>query len=434
MGIHRLKTYLLALVLLVAGQNAFAGLTIEITQGVDSALPIAVVPFDTSSLAGKLPEDISGIVTNDLNRSGVLRVMDLKALPETPHQSGQVNYGHWRNAGQDYLLVGRVLEESPGYYRIEFQLLDVLKKQYLFGQVVKGKERVLRKLAHRISDLVYQKITGTRGAFDTRIAYIRKQENAKYKYVLEIADSDGFNPQTMLSSNQPIMSPSWSPDGNYLAYVSFENDFPEIYVQHVQTARRSKIAAFEGVNSAPSWSPDGKHLALVLSKDGSPDIYIMNTATRRLQQLTTHRSIDTEPVWTPDGRSIIFTSDRSGTPQIYQVGIDGGRPRRLTFEGNYNSAPSLSPDGRYLAMVHASRGKYNIAQLELETGNLSLLTDGALDESPSFAPNGKMVLYASTLGNRGVLYAVTIDARSKHKLSDQAGDIREPAWGPFESN
>jgi len=434
MGIHKLKTYLSAFVLLVAGQNAFAGLTIEITQGVDSALPIAVVPFDTSSLTTKMPEDIAGIVANDLNRSGVLRVMDRSALPEKPYQSNQVNYGHWRNAGQDYLLVGRVLEESAGFYRIEFQLLDVLKRQYMFGQVVKGKQRVLRKLAHRISDLVYEKITGTRGAFDTRIAYVRKQENADYKYVLEIADSDGVNPQTMLSSNEPIMSPSWSPDGNYLAYVSFESRFPEVYVQHVQTARRSKIAAFAGVNSAPSWSPDGKHLALVLSKDGSPDIYIMDTSTRRLQQLTTHRSIDTEPVWTPDGRSIIFTSDRSGTPQIYQLGIDGGRPRRLTFEGKYNSAPSLSPDGRYLTMVHQSRGQYNIAQLELETGNLSLLTDGSLDESPSFSPNGKMVLYASTLGNSGVLYVVTIDGRSKHKLSDQAGDIREPAWGPFESN
>ena len=433
MGIHRLKTNLLALVLLVAVQPAAASLTIEITQGVDSALPIAVVPFDTSGLTNKLPEDIAEIVSSDLNRSGVLRTLERSALPETPYFSNQVNYGHWRNAGQDYLVVGRVREESAGVYRIEFQLLDVLKRKQLLGRSMVAKRRDLRSRAHQISDFIYEQITGTRGAFNTRIAYVRAQKNAAREYVLQVADSDGYNPQNVLESDEPIMSPSWSPDGNSLAYVSFESSFPEIYIQHLATARRTKVAAFEGVNSAPSWSPDGKFLALVLSKDGSPDIYIMNTATRRLQQLTRHRSIDTEPVWTPDGRSVIFTSDRSGSPQLYQIAIDGGQPRRLTFEGNYNSAPNLSPDGRYLAMVHAMRGQYRIAQLELETGNLTILTDSSLDESPSFSPNGKMVLYASTQGPNGILYAVSIDGRAKHKLSDQAGDIREPVWGPFES-
>jgi len=428
------KVYLLAVLLLGASFGARAALTIEITQGVDSALPIAVVPFDVSKIPGKLPVDLAEVVSNDLNRSGVLRAMERNAMPETPHYGNQVNFGHWRNAGQDYLLVGRVMEKSAGIYRIEFQLMDVLKKQQIFGRYIEAKSRHLRKSAHRISDDIYQAITGTPGAFDTRIAYVLYQANADYKYKLQIADSDGFNPQTLLGRNEPIMSPSWSPDGKYLAFVSFENQFPEIFVASVATTRRDKITAFKGINSAPSWSPDGKSLALVLSKDGSPDIYIMDTATKRLRQLTSHRSIDTEPVWMPDGRSIVFTSDRSGNPQLYQVGVDGGREQRLTFEGKYNSAATMSPDGKYLATVHEIRGQYRIAQLEMGTRNLTILTDGSLDESPSFSPNGKMVLYASTLGNRGVLYAVSIDGRAKHKLSDQAGDIREPVWGPYESN
>jgi TolB protein len=429
----RIEVYLLAAMLLVASFGARATLTIEITQGVESALPIAVVPFDTAGLSSPLSVDLAEIVASDLNRSGVLRAMDRASMPGMPHEISQVNYGHWRNAAQDYLVIGRVREKSPGVYDLEFRLLDVLKRRQLLGRKMTAKKRDLRSRAHQISDFIYEQITGTRGAFNTRIAYVRAQKNAAHEYVLQVADSDGFNPQNVLESNQPIMSPSWSPDGNYLAYVSFENTFPEIFIQHLATARRSKVAAFKGLNSAPSWSPDGKFLALVLSKDGSPDIYTLNTSTRRLKRLTTHRSIDTEPVWTRDGRSIIFTSDRSGTPQLYQVGIEGGRPRRLTFEGKYNSAPSLSPDGRYVAMVHALRGEYKIAQLDLETGNLTILTDSSLDESPSYAPNGKMVLYASTEGSNGVLYAVSIDGRAKNKLSDQAGDIREPVWGPFEN-
>jgi len=424
-----------ALMLLCAQQGAGAALTIEITQGVDSALPIAVVPFDTSKLSGRLPDDadIAAIVGSDLNRSGVLRTMERSALPAMPHYSNEVDYGHWRNAGQDYLVVGRILESSPGDYKIEFQLLDVLKRKQLLGRSMSAKKRNLRNRAHQISDYIYEQITGTRGAFNTRIAYVRAQKGATREYVLQVADSDGFNPQTVLESDEPIMSPSWSPDGNSLAYVSFESSFPAIYIQHLATARRTKVAAFQGLNGAPSWSPDGKYLALVLSKDGSPDIYTLDTASKRLKRLTTHRSIDTEPIWTRDGRSIIFTSDRSGSPQLYQIGVDGGQPRRLTFEGNYNSEASLSPDSRSVAMVHAFRGEYKIAQLDLDTGILSILTDSTLDESPSFAPNGKMVLYASTQGKNGILYAVSIDGRAKHKLSDQSGDIREPVWGPFQN-
>ncbi len=424
--------YLLTLLFCAAfPTGAYAALTIEITGGVDGALPIAVVPFDTSKLSSKLPADIAEIVSSDLNRSGVLTVLERNLLPTRPHYSNQVRYTQWKSAGQDFLVVGRVLEKSPGDYNIQFQLLDVLKQKQLIGYNLPVKKRKLRTAAHEISDLIYEKITGTKGAFNTRIAYIRAQRNEARKYILQVADTDGFNAQTVLESDEPLMSPSWSPDGQSLAYVSFENKRPEIFIQHLATARRNKISGFKGINSAPSWSPDGKHLALVLSKDGSSDVYVMNTATKRLRRLTRHRSIDTEPVWTKNGETIIFTSDRSGRPQLYEIAIKGGKPKRITFEGRYNSAATISPDGKYIAMVHSQRGEYKIAQLERETGNLTVLTDSNLDESPSFSPNGKLVLYASTRGDNGVLYVVSIDGRSKHRLSDQSGDIREPVWGPY---
>jgi TolB protein len=433
MKLNKLNKILLAAMLLGVMQVAPAALKIQITQGVDGALPIAVVPFDTSKLSTKLPIDIAQIVSSDLNRSGVLKAMDKAELPANPHYSNQVKYSRWKTAGQDYLVVGRVLEKSPGIYNIEFQLLDVLKQKQLLGRSMPTKKRNLRSRAHQISDYIYEQITGTRGSFNTRIAYVRAQKNAASKYVLQVSDTDGFNAQNVLESDEPIMSPSWSPDGKSLAYVSFENKRAEIFIQHLATARRSKVAGFRGLNSAPSWSPDGKFLALVLSKDGSPDIYTLNTATKRLKRLTRHRAIDTEPVWNADGKSIIFTSDRSGSPQIYEIGVNGGKPKRLTFEGRYNSAASLSPDGKFIVIVHAERGQYKIAQYERATGNLIVLTDSSLDESPSFSPNGKMVLYASTRGDKGFLFAVSIDGRAKHKLSDQAGDIREPVWGPFKS-
>jgi TolB protein len=430
MPLRKLVSYLLAVLISGMLSNAHAALTIEITQGVDSALPIAVVPFDTSRISHKFPVDLAEIIASDLNRSGVLKSMDRSALPASPHYSNQVQYPRWRNAGQDYLVIGRVLETTAGSYTIEFQLLDVLKKKQLLGRSMPAKKRNLRSRAHQISDFIYEQITGTRGAFNTRIAYVRAQRDAARKYVLQVADTDGFNAQNVLESDEPIMSPSWSPDGKSLAYVSFESKRPEIFIQHLATARRTKVSGFRGLNSAPSWSPDGKFLALVLSKDGSPDIYTLNTATKRLKRLTLHRSIDTEPVWSDDGRSIIFTSDRSGSPQLYQIDAEGGKAKRFTFEGKYNAAANLSHDGKYIAMVHADRGQYKIAQYERDTGNLTVLTDGSLDESPSFSPNGKMLLYA---GSNGYLFVVSIDGRAKHKLSDQAGDIREPVWGPFES-
>ena len=426
-------TSMLFLLTLVFFGGAQAELRIEITEGTESALPIAVVPFDTSQLGIQLPVDLAQVIASDLNRSGVLKSLPRAQHPESPHYSQQVNYNRWRQAGQDYLVVGRVLPKESGVYNIEFQLLDVLKQRQMIGFRMDARSRKIRSRAHEISDRIYEAITGNRGAFNTRIAYVRAQRDAARKYILQVADSDGFNAQTVLESDEPIMSPSWSPDGSQLAYVSFENKRPEIYIQHLASAKRTKVSGFSGINSAPSWSPDGKQLALVLSKDGNPEIYTMNIATKRLKRITNHRGIDTEPVWTPDGRSIIFTSNRPGTPQIYRVSANGGAVRRLTFEGRYNTAASVSPDGRYLAVVHNSGGQYKIAQLDMETGTLLELTNTNLDESPSFAPNGKMILYASSQGNSGNLYAVSVDGLARHTLSDQAGDIREPVWGPYES-
>ncbi len=418
---------LLAAVTLLLSFAAHAVLEIEVTQGTQSALPIAIVPFKSSQ---KLT-NVAVIVSNDLNRSGVFRAIKRAKLPAQPNNSKQVDYSVWKSQGIEYLVVGRILKKSSNMVDVQFQLLNVLKRKQMLGFSFTVKTSKIRATAHEISDLIFEKITGVPGAFNTRIAYINALKNKGRKYILQVADTDGYNPQTILESDHPLMSPAWSPNGESLAYVSYEHKRPEIYIQHLATARRSKVTGFEGLNSAPSWSPDGKKMALVLSKGGSPDIYVFNIGNKRLKRLTKHRGIDTEPVWLPDGKSIIFTSDRGGTPQLYKISEAGGRAQRLTFEGRYNSAATVSPDGKFIAMVFQDQGHYRIAQLELETGQLEVLTDTDLDESPSYSPNGKMILYASTRLDKGVLYAISIDGRSKHKLSDQNGDIREPVWGPF---
>lgn len=432
--IKRQVITLLFFMLSMLSQQLHAVITIEITEGVEGAIPMSVVSFDTSTLPIKLETDLASIVTNNLNRSGVFKVLNKAQHPEKPHYSKDVNYAGWRSVGQEYLVVGRILKKTNGQLDVQFQLLDVLKQKQLLGYSFPVRLRNIRSTGHEISDLIYEKITGIRGAFNTRIAYISAQNNSARKYVLQVADTDGYNPQTILESDEPLMSPSWSPDGQSLAYVSFENRRPQIFIQHLTTAKRSKVSGFKGINGAPSWSPDGKKLALVLSKDKSADIYIMTVATKKLVRLTRHRSIDTEPVWSNDGASVIFTSDRSGTPQLYRVRASGGQPKRITFEGRYNSAADISPDGKNMVMVYGEQGRYQIAQFEMDSGNLNLLTTNNLDESPSFSPNGRMVLYASTEKNKGVLYMVSLDGQSRHKLSDQSGDIREPVWGPYKQS
>ncbi len=421
-----LKLFLIVCVTLFS-LSAHAVLEIEITQGTQGALPIAVVPFKTSQ---KLT-DVAEIIANDLNRSGIFSALKKQQLPAQPNNSKQVDYSLWKQQGIEYLVVGRILNRSSNTVDVQFQLLDVLKRKQMLGFSFVVKTSKIRTTAHEISDLIFEKITGVRGAFNTRIAYVNALKDKGRKFILQVADTDGYNPQTILESDYPLMSPTWSPNGESLAYVSYEHKRPEIYIQHLATARRTKVTGFKGLNSAPAWSPDGKKMALVLSKDGSPDIYIFNIGNKRLKRLTSHRAIDTEPVWLPDGKTIIFTSDRGGSPQLYKINESGGKAQRLTFEGRYNSAATVSPDGKFIAMVFQDQGHYRIAQLELETGQLEVLTDTELDESPSYSPNGKMILYAATRLNKGVLYAISIDGRSKHKLSDQSGDIREPVWGPY---
>ena len=423
---------LVFLMLLLVSGSARAALTIEITQGLEGALPIAVVPFGWSGAAAAAPENIAAIVTADLNRSGRFESLPDRDLIAHPTEGAQVQFQNWRMVKVDGLVIGKVTENADGNFTVQFELYDVLRGTQLIGTSYPTSRADLRRVAHHISDVIYEKLTGEKGAFNTQIAYVTTSGSAKNKsYTLLVADSDGYNPQTILTSDQPLMSPSWSPDGRQLAYVSFEKKSAEIYIQEVATGSRRKLASFKGINGAPAWSPDGRQLALTLSRDGNPEIYIMDAASGALRRLTNRAAIDTEPAWTPDGRSIIFTSDRGGSPQLYRVSVSGGKAERLTFEGKYNAGADISPDGRKIAMVHGNGGNYRIAVLDLDSGLLRVLTDGPLDESPSFSPNGSMIIYATRAGNREVLSAVSVDGRFRQRLSLQAGNVREPVWSPF---
>jgi TolB protein len=410
--------------------SAQAILTVEVTKGVEAGLPIAIVPFEWSGAAPP-PQAVADVIEADLVRSGRFDSIPRQDFLSQPHEASQVNLKDWRLLKAEALVVGRVQAVGPDTYQVQFQLLDVFKGGQLAGYRYTVPGARLRKLAHQISDIIYEKLTGEPGAFDTRIAYITvEQEAGKRRFLLQVADSDGYNPQTVLDSPEPMMSPAWSPDGQSLAYVSFENRRPIVFTQNLYTRQRVRLADFRGINSAPAWSPDGRRLALVLSKDGNPEIYVMDVATKALTRLTNNLAIDTEPVWSPDGRSIVFTSDRSGRPQIYRMGADGGNVQRLTFEGDYNGRASFSPDGKMLALVTADRGRFQIGVLRLRDNVLQRLTGTALDESPSFAPNGRMILYATERQGRGVLAVISPDGRSEQTLKFQEGDVREPAWSP----
>lgn len=417
--------------LLLAGP-ARAALTIEITQGVEGAIPIAIVPFGWKGSTAKVPENISAIISADLGRSGRFAPLPDQDLIARPTDEQQVQYQNWRMLNVDNLVIGQIEESGPGRYALQFQLFDVLRGKQVTGYTLSAEHADLRRVAHHISDLIYEALTGEPGAFNTQIAYITTSGTAASRtHTLMIADSDGYNPQTVLRATQPLMSPAWSTDGKQLAYVSFENKTAEIFVQEVTTGVRRRIASFKGVNGAPAWSPDNRSLALTLSRDGNPEIYVMDLQGGGLRRLTSNSVIDTEPVWSPDGGSIVFTSDRGGSPQLYRMPASGGGAKRLTFDGSYNAGADFSPDGRKLAMVHGEGGRYRIAVLDLETGLLRVLTDGKLDESPSFAPNGSMIIYATGIGNREVLAAVSVDGRFRQRLSLQAGNVREPVWSPL---
>jgi len=431
-----MKKLLFLFLLLLSGQ-IHAVLDIKITQGMEQALPIAVIPFATDVPEGDvLPVDMHVTIANDLARSGRFKPMDVQDMPQRPHRFQDVNFSDWRLLGMENVLLGNIKKLEDGGYEIRFRLVDIYRGKQIAGFRIPASKNRLRRTAHRISDIVFEKLTGIPGAFDTRIAYVtvQKQIDGSKLFALQIADADGFNPKVLLESSEPLMSPSWSPNGRRIAYVSFEGKSSSIYIQNVSTGTRDRVASFDGINSAPAFSPDGTRLALTLSKDGNPEIYILHLSDNRLQRITRNRAIDTEAFWSPDGARLVFTSDRGGSPQIYEVTLRNGRIKRLTFEGQYNARPRYSPDGEAVTMVHGRNGNYRIAIKDLEDGYLEILSRGSQDESPSFAPNGSMIIYATAREGRSELAAVSADGRVHQRLGLQEGEVREPAWGPFQSS
>jgi TolB protein len=428
-----MKKILLALFLSLAWLHAaLADLTIEITEGVEGALPIAVVPFGWQG-PGSPPVDVAEVISADLHRSGRFKTLPRVDMLARPTSAEEIEFKDWRALDTENLVVGQIRPQGTGGYEIRFQLFDVYKGEQLTGYTIPTTAPNLRATAHRIADLIYEKLLGVPGAFATRVAYITsvRQADGKNRIDLKVADADGYNPETIVSSTEPLMSPAWSPDGRKIAYVSFEGGQSAIYVQGVYTGQRQKVTSFKGINGAPAWSPDGRKLAKTLSKDGNPDIFVFDLATRKLKPLTRHYAIDTEPAWSPDGRYLLFTSDRGGKPQIYRVSAFGGRAERVTFQNSYNARASYSPDGKLLTVVTREEGNYRIAVQDLDSGVMQVLSQGNLDESPSFAPNGSMIIYASKAGGRGVLAAVSVDGRVRQRLALQEGDVREPVWSPF---
>lgn len=420
---------------LLAGP-AYAALTIEITQGAQGALPIAIVPFGWQGPAPNPPQDVASIISSDLYRSGRFAPVPAKNMPEQPHDGNQVNFASWRAVGTPNLVVGQIRPTGQGMYVVQFQLFDVYQGTQLTGYSITAPASELRHVAHHISDIIYEKLTGQRGAFNTRIAYvIAKGSRSSKSYQVVVSDWDGYDPQIIVRSKQPLMGPAWSPHGRRLAYVSFELGHAQVYVQTVATGARLRLAQYPEIGGAqvwsPVWSPDGRQLALTISRNGNPDIYIFNLASKTLRRITHSGAIDTEPTWSPDGRTLVFTSDRGGSPQLYKVSVNGGRPQRITFQGNYNARADFSPDGRQIAFVHRVSGKFQIAVLDLDSGQMRVLTDDDLDDSPSFAPNGSMILYASRHGGRGVLAEVSDDGSVHQRLTSQQGSLQEPSWGPY---
>lgn len=431
--VERMLRGMLVLGLLAVTQPAAAVLQIEITEGAVGARPIAVVPFGVDEQINS-PLDFAQVIAADLELSGQFTPMDRGDMVSRPVAGDDIRFGNWRTLDVDHVVVGGVRPAAGGGYVVRFQLYDVIRERQIAGYRFEASARALRGLAHEISDLVYEEITGERGAFATRITYVTAEGSSDARtYTLNVADYDGHNARPILQSPAPIMSPAWSPDGERLAYVSFEGGRPSVFVQDVASGERRKVSERVGINGAPTWSPDGERLALALSYEGNPEIYVLELDSGNLRRLTSSFGIDTSPVWTPDGESLLFTSDRAGGPQIYRVAANGqGRAERLTFEGKYNTDPDVSPEGDRITFVHRDAdNRYRIAILDPESERMEVLSDGRLDESPTFAPNGRMILYATEHQGRGVLGAVSSDGRVAVRLSQSESNIREPAWGPY---
>jgi TolB protein len=420
----------MCLVLLFASRPALAQLRLDVTEGVRDAVPIAIVPFGGQAEGGS--NDIAAVVSGDLRLSGRFAPLDRQDMVARPTTGQEIRFQDWRLLKSDYLVVGR-LNSTSGGSSVEFELFNVQTGQQLLAESVPVVGQGQRAAAHRIADLVFERLTGIPGAFSTRIAYVSVDGTPpKQRYRLVVSDADGYNQRTVAESSEPIMSPSWSPDGQSLAYVSFETRTSAIYVQRLATGERRRVSARSGINGAPAFSPDGQRLAITLSRDGNLDIYVLELATQALTRITSDEAIDTEAAWTPDGRSLYFTSDRAGNAQVYKVDLDAAKTaQRVTFTNGYNARPRVSPNGNELAMVTLDRGGYRIGVMDLKTRNLRVLTDGRQDESPSFAPNGATLIYASESRGQGDLALVSSDGRYQERLRSDSGDVREPAWSPF---
>ena len=416
--------------ILLASAASEAQLRLDITQGVRDAVPIAIVPF--GGQGDGAPTDVAAVVANDLRMSGRFAPLERRDIVARPASGEEIRFDDWRLLRADFIVVGRV-EPGPSGLAVAFELHNVRTGAQLLSERLPTTERGLRGTAHRVADLVFEKLTGVPGAFSTRIAYVAVEGRPPaQRYRLIVADADGYNPRTVADSAEPLMSPAWAPDGRSLAYVSFEGKASAIFVQKLATGERVRVSARAGINGAPAWSPDGGRLALTLSRDGNLDIYTLDLASQSLTRVTTDDAIDTEPEWSADGRSLYFTSDRAGSAQIYRVELDGARRvERITFTNAYNARPRLSPDAKELAMVTLDRGGYRIAVMELASRNLRVLTTSTQDESPSFAPNGAMLIYASRERGRGTLATVSADGAFHQRLSSDQGDVRDPAWSPF---
>ncbi len=419
-----LSPLLLVCLFLFAAAQAHAALEIQVTGGASNRIPVALIPFQSPS--DRPSPALTDIISQDLLRSGQIKLVETEG-GQQPYEPAQIDYRVWQGKGAEAIVVGQVVRISASRFEIRFRLMDAVKQTQLAGLSMNVGVDQWRAAAHKIADVIYETLTGEPGVFNSRIAYVNKRGK---QFELKVADADGQNPQTVVRSSEPLISPAFSPDGGRLAYVSFEDKKPVVYVQSLRDGSRRAVAAFKGSNSAPAWSPDGARLAVTLTRDQGSQIYIINADGGGLSRLTSGGAIDTEPAWSPDGQWIYFTSDRGGSPQIYRMPAAGGDVKRMTFDGAYNVSPAISPDGKLLAYIQREGGRFRLVVQELANAQTRVLTDTAHDESPSFAPNGRLLLYATLSGGRGVLGTVTVDGRTKARLSESGSDAREPVWGP----